>query len=61
MSLQEQEEIIAELDAEAARGKGMLESLSDNCARVTEEFRRKDERKDGAGGEKMEDGGVDEG
>lgn len=61
MDLQEQKEIIAELEAESARGKGMLDSLRANCARMASEDKGKDDQMDVAGGEVREDGGLGEG
>ena len=61
MGLQEQEEIIAELEAESARGRGVLEDLRANCARVAADDKGRDEEMDLATGEEKEDGGVGEG
>ena len=39
MTLEEQEDIIQELEAEVLRGKGVLENLRQSCAQVAAEDR----------------------
>ena len=61
MGLQEQEEIIGELEAEAARGKNKLENLRLRCAQVSLEDEGRDDEMVIASSESREDDGVDEG